>query len=265
MTTPAQAGDRGNAVGIRAAFADSQFPVKVVLVGVLISRLSGFLNLFIVLYLTSKGYSTEQAAFALSAYGVGAVAGVLVGGTLANRLGPRNATVLSMSPAVILGGTLVWSLGEIIGGTLVWSLGEIIGGPATFAYPAIAAPARLKGHYIGSFQFMFGLGTAVGPAIGGFLFIRLGHGVWPVLALGSVLATALVLISVRQPPTAGLPKHPVQPEAAELPGIPGMPGVPDAAESPGLPLLPGGPDLPGPESPAGRGTPAAAAESPGLP
>ena len=97
----------------------------------------------------------------------------------------------------------------ILGGTLVWSLGEIIGGPATFAYPAIAAPARLKGHYIGSFQFMFGLGTAVGPAVGGWLFIRLGHGVWPVLALGSVLATVLVLISVRQPPTPGVPEHPV--------------------------------------------------------
>jgi predicted MFS family arabinose efflux permease len=460
MTTPAQAGDRGNAVGIRAAFADSPFPVKVVLVGVLISRLSGFLNLFIVLYLTSKGYSTEQAAFALSAYGVGAVAGVLVGGTLANRLGPRNATVLSMSGtclimgawlylpsypvlvaaavivalisqlyrpasatllsdltaddrqvmtfalyrfglnlgataapllglglydlaghqynlvfwgeavvalgyavlawtslpakgarpepdagagagaepaesrsfssgylrmlrdwrytlyllaigvhsavyvqylstlplnikaagiaiswytlAIALNGLIViafellvtkvtqsWPMklsialtlgllgvgvalyglpfgpAVILGGTLVWSLGEIIGGPATFAYPAIAAPARLKGHYIGSFQFMFGLGTAVGPALGGWLFIRLGHGVWPVLALGSVLATVLVLISVRQPSAAQVPEHQVQPEAAELPGVPAMPGVPDAAEAPGLPLLPGGPDLPG--------------------
>ena len=132
----------------------------------------------------------------------------------------------------------------ILGGTLVWSLGEIIGGPATFAYPAIAAPARLKGHYIGSFQFMFGLGTAVGPAVGGWLFIRLGHGVWPVLALGSVLATVLVLISVRQPPTPEVSGHPVEPEAAELPGVPAMPGVPDAAEAPGLPLLPGGPDLP---------------------
>ena len=97
----------------------------------------------------------------------------------------------------------------ILSGTLVWSLGEIIGGPATFAYPAVAAPARLKSHYIGSFQFMFGLGTAVGPAVGGWLFIRLGHGVWPVLALGSVLATVLVLVSVRQPPTPEVSGHPV--------------------------------------------------------
>ena len=60
------------------------------------------------LYLTSKGYSTEQAAFALSAYGVGAVAGVLVGGTLANRLGPRNATVLSMSGTCLIMGAWLY-------------------------------------------------------------------------------------------------------------------------------------------------------------
>jgi hypothetical protein len=36
--------------------------------------------------------------------GLGAVAGVLIGGTLANRLGPRNATVISMfGTCVIIG------------------------------------------------------------------------------------------------------------------------------------------------------------------
>jgi MFS family permease len=402
-------------VGVKAAFFESSLPVKVVLAGVLINRLGSFLNLFLVLYLTSKGYSTEQAAVALSAYGAGAVAGVLMGGTLATRLGPRNATVISMTgtflimavwlylpsyssllaAAVIvsmisqlyrpasatllsdltsddrqvmtfalyrfglnLGATAAplvglalfylaghrytlvfwgealialgyavlawvalparsqaephrektrepagqsgppgrWSSGYlqmlrnwrytlyliaigvhaavyvqylstlplnirsagiaiswytiavslngfiviafellvtkvtqswpmrlsigltlgllgvgvamyglpftpavILGGTLVWSLGEIIGGPATFAYPGLVAPPRLKGHYIGSFQFMFGLGTAAGPAIGGWLLIRLGHGVWPALALGSALATVLALVAVRAP------------------------------------------------------------------
>jgi predicted MFS family arabinose efflux permease len=401
-------------VGVRAAFLEASLPVKVVLLGVLVNRLGGFLNLFIVLYLTSKGYSAEQAAAALSAYGAGAVVGVLVGSTLATRLGPRNATVISMSgtclimgawlylpsyPVLLvaafvvamisqlyrpasaillsdltaddrqvmtfalwrfglnLGATVApllglylyyldgqrydlvfwgealialsyavlawialprkakdkqqaqkeqrasdpaesgrWSSGYprmlrdwryvlyliaiglysavyvqylstlpldiraagigiewytlavslngavviafellvtkvtqswpmrltialtfalvgvgvalyglpfgpavILSGTLVWSLGEIIGGPSTIAYSAMAAPGKLKGYYIGGFQFMFGLGTAVGPAIGGWLFVRLGHGVWPVLALGSALGTALVLIAVRQP------------------------------------------------------------------
>lgn len=421
MTQATQAAEQTARVGVKAAFFESPLPVKVVLVGVLINRLGSFLNLFLVLYLTSKGYSAEQAALALTAYGVGAVVGVLAGGTLAGRLGPRNATVISMSGTCLIMGSWIylpsypvllvaavtvslisqiyrpasatllsdltadnrqvmtfalyrfglnlgataaplvglglyylaghrynlvfwgealialcyailawvalppkaaarkdsaeqprtagqderpsrsdrWSSGYvrmlsdwryclyllaigvhsavyvqylstlplnikavgiaiawytlavslngfivisfellvtkvtqswpmrlsialtlgllgvgvamyglpfgpavILTGTLVWSFGEIIGGPATFAYPAVAAPARLKSHYIGSFQFMFGLGTAVGPALGGWLFVTLGHAVWPVLALGSVLATALVLIAVRQPAKA---------------------------------------------------------------
>ncbi len=402
-------------IGPRAAFFGASLPAKVVLAGVLVSRLGGFLNLFLVLYLTSRGFSAEQAAAALSAYGAGAVAGVFIGTTLAGRLGARNATVISMSGTCLIMGSWLylrsypvlvaaafvvamigqlnrqasatllsdltpadqqvmtfalyrfglnlgaaaapllglglyylagdhydlvfwgealialtygvlawialprkaknkrqaeinqqasgrseagrWSSGYpqmfrdwrfllyliaialhtavyvqylstlpltikaagiaitwytlavsfngliviafelivtritqswpmrlsialtfglvgvgvamyglpfgpavILSGTLVWSLGEIIGGPATLAYPGMLAPARLKSHYIGSFQFMFGLGTAAGPAIGAWLLIRLGHSVWPVLALGSALATVLALIAVRPPP-----------------------------------------------------------------
>lgn len=399
---------------VRTAFFEASLAAKVVLIGVLISRLGGFLNLFLVLYLTSKGYSTERAAAALSVYGIGAVVGVFIGSAMASRLGPRNATVISMSgtclimgswlylpsypvllvatfvvatisqlyrpasatlladltaadlqvmtfalyrfglnvgasaaPLLGLGlyyldrhrydlvfwgealialgyGVLAWitlprkakdkrqaetgarargraeagprssgylrmlrdwrytlyliaialhtavyvqylstlpltikaagiaitwytlavSLNGLIviafellvtkvtqswpmrlsialmfglvgvgmaiyglpfgpavilSGTLVWSLGEMIGGPASLAYPGMVAPTRMKGQYIGSFQFMFGLGTAVGPAIGGWLLIRLGHSVWPVLATGSALATVLALIVIRQP------------------------------------------------------------------
>ena len=100
--------DQAGRVGVRSAFLDASMPVKVVLVGVLINRLGGFLNLFLVLYLTAKGYSAEQAAAALSAYGAGAVVGVLIGGTLASRLGPRNATVISMTGTFLIMGSWLY-------------------------------------------------------------------------------------------------------------------------------------------------------------
>jgi MFS family permease len=399
----------GTDAAILATFRESALAVKTLLIGVFVSRLSGFLNIFLVLFLTAQGYSTAQATFALGVYGGGAIVGVLIGGALASRLGARNATVISMASTAVLlaallylpsyalilvavalaslmgqlyrpasatllsdltppdrqvmifamyrfglnlGATVAPMLGlalynlnnhdytlvfwgeavialgyailawttlpgatsakpaasgsgdegrdgylamlrdrryvcyllaafchsavyvqylstlpldvqaaglalfwytlavslngfiviafellvtkvtqrwpmrlaiglalgllgvgvafyglpigpaVILAGTLIWSLGEIIGGPAMFAYPGIAAPAALKGHYIGSFQFMFGLGTAVGPVIGGALFIQLGHQVWPVLAIGSALATALALVAVRPAPPA---------------------------------------------------------------
>lgn len=394
--------------GIWATFRDTPLAAKTVLVGVLLNRLSGFLNIFLVLYLTSRGDSTGQAVLAVGVYGVGGIVGSLVGGELADRLGARTATVISMGGASILTASLLFLpsyalvlaavalvgvgaqlfrpasatllseltsdgrqvlvfamyrfglnlgamgapligfglyyldhqqyvllfLGEaliamayavlawlllpartsqraaptaeattrmagggylavlrdrryalflvaiffhsavyvqylstlpltvhatglkvfwytlavslngfiviafellttkvtqgwprripialmfvllgvgiaiyglpmapvvIVAGTVVWSLGEIIGGPTAFAYPAIAGPEQLRGRYIGSFQFMFGVGTALGPLVGGWLFIQIGQAVWPVLAIGPLIATVSALIAVRSP------------------------------------------------------------------
>jgi MFS family permease len=388
-------------------FRDSSLAVKTILLGVFVNRVGGFLNLFLVLYLTAEGYSITQATLAFGIYGGGAVVGVLVGGALADRLGARNSTVFSMASAALLtasllylptypllltaaalvglvsqiyrpasaallseltpdnrqvmifamyrfgmnvgamaapligfalynlnnqhytllfwgealialayaalaqvtlparvpaehsataktesvgsyldvlrdrrytmylvsaflnavvyvqylstlpldikasglpifwytlavslnglvvislellvtkvsqrwpfrvtiglamvlvgGGMAFYGLpigpGVIIIGTLIWTLAEIIGAPAAFAYPAVAGPAQLKARYIGSFQFMFALGSATGPIIGGVLFARIGHQVWPIMALFSAVACVLVVLGVRNPGT----------------------------------------------------------------
>jgi hypothetical protein len=69
--------------GVWATYRSSPISVKTILAGVLLSKLGGFLNVFIVLYLTARGYSPERAALALSVYGASAVAGSFIGGTLA--------------------------------------------------------------------------------------------------------------------------------------------------------------------------------------
>jgi MFS family permease len=79
--------------------------------------------------------------------------------------------------------------------------GEIIGGPAVFADPGTVAPAHLRSRYIGGFQFLYALGAALGAVVGGTLFVRMGHGVWPVLGLVGVLAATLGVMSVRPPGT----------------------------------------------------------------
>ncbi|WP_030342295.1 MFS transporter [Streptomyces sp. NRRL S-1022] len=395
-------------VAIWATFRNSSAAVKTILAGVLLSKLGGFLNVFIVLYLTYRGYSDSEASYALGAYGAGGVAGVLLGGTLADRLGARNATILGMAGTAVLTAALLhlpnypslvvavvlaslmaqlyrpaaaallseltsgssqvvvfgmyrWCLnvgamaapmvglglyhlggesytllfwGEavialayalvaavvlprraaraatdtaaseeestaggyramlrdrryvlyltatlfnaiiyvqylstlpldveahdfdlfwytaavslngflviafelpltkvtqqwrtkitvgvsfalvglgvalygmpmgaavIIGATLVWTLGEIIGGPAIFAHPATAGPAHLRSRYIGAFQFMHALGTAIGPVLGGLLFVRLGHDVWPLLGVIGLAAAGLGVAAVRTP------------------------------------------------------------------
>lgn len=400
------------APGVWVTFKEAPRAVKTVLAGVLVNRLSGFLHVFLVLFLTSEGYSKGRTVIALGVYGAGAVAGSLAGGTLAERLGIRGATVLSMSStavltaallylpgfvpllgaialvslgaqlfrpasatllaeqtdgdrqimifamyrfglnvgataapllgyalynaggrtytllfwgeaalalayalvaratlparprtrrpasapdaaapaptdgygavlrdrryllylvaaffhsavymqylstlplslkdahialfwytfAVALNGFIViafellvtkmsqrWPLKITIGlgfalvgagvacyglpigpaaviiGTLIWSLGEILGGPAVFAYPAGAGPEPLRSRYIGSFQFVFGLGSALGPMAGTWLFLQFGSLVWPLVGACSLLATLFGLIAVRTRPAA---------------------------------------------------------------
>ncbi|NUT97735.1 MAG: MFS transporter [Saccharothrix sp.] len=380
--------------GVWRTFVESPTAVKAVLGGVFVNKVGGFLNIFLVLFMTSRGYSAGEAATTLGVFGIGNVVGVLIGGALADRLGARNSTVLGMAGAAALTASLLYlpnyalligavallgaisqiyrpasatllseltdddrqvmvfamyrfglNLGTtaapligfglyqlggdsyhllfwgeaavalgyavlafytlppktttaaasddtptetgsytdlfrdrryllylvatffnavvyvqymstlpldvaasgvpifwytlavainggavillelvvtkktqnmkprlvvftayaltavgvalyglplgpavIVIGTLVWTFGEIIGGPVVFAYPGMAGPAHLKGRYIGSFQFMFGLGAALGPVLGGFLFLNLGHAVWPVMAISGLLA-----------------------------------------------------------------------------
>ncbi|NUT90766.1 MAG: MFS transporter, partial [Saccharothrix sp.] len=94
--------------GIWKTFTDSPPAVKAVLGGVFVNKVGGFLNIFLVLYLTALGYSVGQAATALGVYGAGSVVGVLVGGALADRLGARNSTVLSMGGAALLTAALLY-------------------------------------------------------------------------------------------------------------------------------------------------------------
>jgi MFS family permease len=395
------------AAGIWATFRESPLAVKTVLGGVVVNKIGGFLNIFLVLFVTSQGYSAAQAATALGVYGAGFVVGVLAGGALSGRLGARNATVISMLtsavltaallylpsyPLILCAVALVGAIGQIyrpasaalladltpprrqvmvfamyrfglnlgttlapligfalynldhqdydllfwgealialayavlayvalpgrtapadepaegepgaaterggylavlrdrryrlyllgslfngivyiqylstlpldvrasgveifwytlavslngfiviafelpltklsqhwpsrltvglaygligigvafyglplgpaviVSATLIWTIGEIIGAPTVWAYPGMAGPPRLRSHYIGSFQFMYALGAAVGPVIGGVLFVHIGHRVWPVMAVAGLIAAALGAYAVR--------------------------------------------------------------------
>lgn len=434
MATQGEAAEP-QAAGVWATFRDTPVAAKAILGGVLLSRLGGFLNIFIVLYMVHKKYSSEEAALSLSLYGVGSVIGIFIGAAISHRLGVRNATIVAMGGtavftisllylpnyglllaaillvsiaaqinrpsaatllsdvtpasgqvmifaiyrfglnagtaiapllgfalyyadnknftllfwgeglvalvyaliatftippkdepapaaaegappapeasyrvmfkdrrylvylvatlinsivyvqylsalpldiaahhvqifwytlAISLNATIVialelpvtkvvqkWQLrltvglayllvgigngvyalplgaAVIIGGTLIWTLAEIVGAPSVFSYPAIAGPPHLKSRYIGSFQFMFVLGTAVGPALSGVLFVALGHHVWLALAPIALLSAYMGMASVRSPEEREAWNKAVEAEARAEPELTGMePGVP---------------------------------------
>src|ERR1700683_3690846 len=85
-----------------STFREAPPAAKAILIGMLINRLGTFLNIFLVLYMTHRGFTTVQAGVALGVYGFGGVVGVLVGTALADWLGARRATVLSMGGRAVL-------------------------------------------------------------------------------------------------------------------------------------------------------------------
>jgi MFS family permease len=77
-------------------------PVVVLLTGVAVNRMGSLLQIFLVLYLTRRGFSPSHAGFALTAYGAGSIAGVFASGPVSDRIGPRIAIVVAMAGSGVL-------------------------------------------------------------------------------------------------------------------------------------------------------------------
>ncbi|CAL9596129.1 Multidrug resistance protein MdtH [Streptomyces sp. enrichment culture] len=85
------------AAGIASTWREAPLPVKAVIAGIMVNRLGGFLQVFLVLFMVARGFPEVRAGFALAAHGAGAVAGILLGGWLIGRVGVRLSIVASMA------------------------------------------------------------------------------------------------------------------------------------------------------------------------
>jgi MFS family permease len=112
------------------------------------------------------------------------------------------ARIVAMTGFVLLGGGLAFyavpgGLAIFVIGTLLWTLAEIIGGPTMFAYPGMAAPKPLLGRYVGSAHAMFGLGSALGPFLGVWVWNTSGAQVWVWCGLAGAIGIVLAYFGMR--------------------------------------------------------------------
>ncbi len=94
------------AVGPLQTFRETPAAAKLVLLGVFVNQFGAFLQAFLVLYLVHEGFSDSKAGWALAGYGAGAVFGMLLGGSLTDRIGPRLTLILSMFSSAVLVATV---------------------------------------------------------------------------------------------------------------------------------------------------------------
>ena len=143
----------------------------VLFAGTFLNRFGSFVVPFLVLYLTKRGFTTQQAGLALGAYGVGNLVASLVGGGLTDRIGRRETIVLSMvsSAAAMIALSRATTLPFIIAlATLAGATAELYR-PASSALIADLVPPDLRVTAYSLYRLAINLGFAAGPASAGFV------------------------------------------------------------------------------------------------
>jgi MFS family permease len=159
--------------GIWNTLRESSAPVRATLVGVFINRLGGFLQPFLVLFLTHRGFTAIQAAIALGGFGAGCFAGVLIGGAFSDRLGPRIATFASMvGYAVLLIGVLYMSNFPLLLATvfLVGLVGRFYA-PTAAALLSERTPPHQQVMIFAVYRLALNLGTTAAPLLASALIV----------------------------------------------------------------------------------------------
>ena len=146
-------------------------PVRLLLLGTLINRLGTFLQIYLVLYLTKKGFSVTDAGIALGAYGAGSVAGVLLGGSICDLVGYRWTIVGSMGGAGLLTALIVHlpNLPAVIVVAAAIGVAAQASRPATAALIVDLTPEKQHVMVFAVYRLAFNLGTIAGPLLGALL------------------------------------------------------------------------------------------------
>lgn len=210
--TKASDGPGKQHAGVRQVWRESPAAVKSLLVGTMINRLGGFVQVFMVLYLTHRGFSDTQAGAALGVYGAGAVLGTLVGGWMSDRLGPRLTIVSTLlGSAVLLPCVLYldnyWAILVVITFSGAASLAYQ---PASTSMISLLTPPERHIMIFAMGRLAINLGTTAAPLLGAAL-VKVS---WDFLFWGEALA--VVVFSAVTATT--LPRRGPEPAAATAGG-----------------------------------------------
>ncbi len=158
-------------VGVWNTWTHSPMPVRAILLGIFVNRLGAFFQTFLVLFLTERGFSRFEAGFALTGYGVGSMIGVLAGGALADRLGPRLATLASMGGSAVMLLSVLYLHNYpalLVAVVLVGVIGQLYRPASATLLSELTAPQR-QVMIFALYRWAMNLGTTAAPLAGAVL------------------------------------------------------------------------------------------------
>lgn len=171
-------------------------------VGILVNQVGNFLPVFIVLYLTGRGYSAGTVGLVLGVAGLGRMLGSAVGGYLADRLGRRWIIVLS---SVLTAGltAVVPSLGAVLIVVVVGLIGvtsQVYRPAATAVLLDAVSTNQQRLAAFGVYRFAQNVGSALAGAVGGVLASASYTALFLTNAAACLLFGVLVAILLRDAP-----------------------------------------------------------------
>jgi MFS family permease len=204
--------------GIWVTFRESSVPVRAILLGIFVSKLGAFIQTFLVLFLTHRGSTDVQAGTALGGYGAGAVLGVLAGGSLADRMGARWATIVSMvGSAALLVAVLYVRYYPALLVTVV-----LVGAVAQLYRPASAAllseltPKHRQVMIFAMYRLALNLGTTAAPLVA-VLLVSVSYDLlfWAEAAAACCYAVIAAIALPRRKIVSATPHEEKEPPAAD--------------------------------------------------
>ncbi|MFL6163966.1 MAG: MFS transporter [Jatrophihabitantaceae bacterium] len=155
-------------VGVLATWREMPRPAKALLAGVFVSKLAGFIQIFLVLFLTARGFSSGQAGFGLGMYGAGAILGTFVGGSLSDRQSARTAMLTSMLGSAALLVSIVYLKNYyllLLAIVLVSAVSQVYR-PAAQAMITELTPGTRLVMVTAIYRLCLNLGTSAAPLLG---------------------------------------------------------------------------------------------------
>ncbi|MGH3712520.1 MAG: MFS transporter [Micromonosporaceae bacterium] len=129
------------------------------------------LQIFMVLYLVHRGFTEAQGGYALGAYGAGAVLGLLFGGGLSDRLGPRLTIAISMgtSAVMVMAVSLLGYYPAILVAVALAGMMTQANRPASAALLTALTPPSRHVMVMAMNRFALNSGIMAGPLVGAWL------------------------------------------------------------------------------------------------
>lgn len=169
-----------------------------------VNRAGSMVLPFLGIYLGRRfGLTVEESGYILSLYGIGSTIGNLVGGKLADVLGPIRVQLLTLTMAAAWMGAMTQfaSVPTIAAGTFVLGLLNDAFRPGNMAAVLASVPPHLGPTALTLNRVMVNAGWAIGPTIGG-LLARIDYQ-WLFVVDGSTCALAALVLMAFVPTALG--------------------------------------------------------------